>query len=30
MSDLNPNQRIHDVTQAIHHGRYRIPNIQRG
>src|SRR5258708_16205010 len=30
MSDLNPTQRIHDVTQAIHQGRYRIPNIQRG
>ena len=30
MSDLNPNQRIYDVTQAIHQGRYRIPNIQRG
>lgn len=30
MSDLNPNQRIYDVAQAIHQGRYRIPNIQLG
>ncbi len=30
MFDLNPNQRIYDVAQAIHQGRYRIPNIQRG
>jgi hypothetical protein len=28
--DINPNQRVYDVVQAIHQGRYRIPNIQRG
>lgn len=30
MSDLAPNQRIHDVLDAIHRGRYRVPSIQRG
>jgi uncharacterized protein DUF262 len=30
MPELLPNQRIFDVLQEIHSGRYRIPNIQRG
>src|SRR5688572_7596803 len=28
--DLNPNQRIYDVLQAIDRGVYRVPSIQRG
>lgn len=28
--NINANQRIFDVMQAIHTGQYRIPNIQRG
>jgi hypothetical protein len=28
--DLNPNQRIHDVLQAIDRGLYRVPSIQCG
>lgn len=28
--DLNPNQRIFDVTKAIDSGAYRVPSIQRG
>ena len=28
--DLNPNQRIFDVLQAIERGVYRVPSIQRG
>ena len=30
MSNLNPNQRIYDVLLEIEHGKYRIPDIQRG
>jgi hypothetical protein len=28
--DLNPNQRIYDVLQAMDRGVYRVPSIQRG
>ena len=28
--DLNPNQRIDDVLQAIDRGVYRVPSLQRG
>lgn len=30
MSELNPNQRVSDVVDALKRGVYRIPNIQRG
>jgi hypothetical protein len=30
MSELNPTQSISGVVTAIHHGKYRLPNIQRG